>query len=72
MVIVLKSNLPFNNMAIIVRIAVVEDSCQSDMLLQKDDKQLQMTRNDKSKTINADRRHLPERLLASRPLSVSL
>ena len=34
-------------MSIIVRIAVDEDSCQSDMLLQKDDKQLQMTRNDK-------------------------
>ena len=45
-------------MSIIVRIAVDEDSCQSDMLFQKmtsnykwqaitNDKQLQITRNDK-------------------------
>ena len=30
-----KSNLPFNNMSIIVRIAADEDSCRSDMLFQQ-------------------------------------
>ena len=58
-------------MAIIVRITVNEDSYQSDMLFQK------MTSNYKWQEMTNKRQSmliddLPERLLASRPLSVSL